>query len=415
VRREWDVEALIDSWTLYDADRELIDNKYGATKLGFCLLLKFFEIEGRFPRHAGEIPRVVVDFVAAQVGVDPAEFAGYDWSGRSIKNHRARIRAALGFREVTRGDQDKLTAWLAERVCPSELNTDAQREALLARCRADKVEPPGKLISDRIIGSANRAADERFCASTVARLSESTIAALEAVIGEDDGTEGADLEEDETEAGDADLGGGASFYAELKADPGPLGLETLLAEIRKLGRVHAIGLPADLFSDTADKRLARWRARAVAEYPSTLRRDHPREVRLTLLAVLCWCRLTEITDSLVELFIQLVHRINARAECGWTRSWWRSSGGWATRSRCCSGWPRPLWTIRMSGCGRRCTRWSVRAPCGIWWLRPRRPRVRVRRGCAPCWRVPIRITTGRCCPSCSTRLRSGATTPLIGQ
>jgi hypothetical protein len=182
------------------------------------LLLKFFEIEGRFPRHAGEIPRVVVDFVAAQVGVDPVEFAGYDWSGRSIKNHRARIRAALGFREATRGDQDKLTAWLTERVCPSELNTDAQREALLARCRADKVEPPGKLISDRIIGSANRAADERFCASTVARLSESTIAALEAVIGEDDGTEGADLEEDETEAGDADLGGGVSFYAELKAN-----------------------------------------------------------------------------------------------------------------------------------------------------------------------------------------------------
>lgn len=35
---------------------------------------------------------------------------------------------------------------------------------------------------------------------------------------------------------------------------------------------------------------------------------------MTLLAVLCWCRATEITDSLVELFIQLVHRINVRAE-----------------------------------------------------------------------------------------------------
>lgn len=73
-------------------------------------------------------------------------------------------------------------------------------------------------------------------------------------------------------------------------------------------------LPEDLFTDTADKRLTTWRARAVAEYPSTLRRDHPRAVRLTLLAVLCWCRATEITDSLVELFIQLVHRINVRAE-----------------------------------------------------------------------------------------------------
>ena len=31
--REWDVEALIECWTLYDAGRELIANKYGATKL----------------------------------------------------------------------------------------------------------------------------------------------------------------------------------------------------------------------------------------------------------------------------------------------------------------------------------------------------------------------------------------------
>lgn len=34
---------------------------------------------------------------------------------------------------------------------------------------------------------------------------------------------------------------------------------------------------------------------------------------LTLLAVLCWCRQTEITDSLVTLFIDLVNRINTRA------------------------------------------------------------------------------------------------------
>lgn len=202
MRREWDVEALVDSWTLCDADRELIDNKYGVTKLGFCLLLKFFEIEARFPRHAGEIPQAAVDFMAGQVRVDAAEFAGYDWSGRSIKSHRAQIRAALGFREATRGDQDKLTAWLIEQVCPSELNIDVQRVALLARCRADKMEPPGKLICDRIIGSANRVADERFCATTVARLSESAIAALEAVIGEDDGTEGVDFAGDEeVEAG----------------------------------------------------------------------------------------------------------------------------------------------------------------------------------------------------------------------
>jgi hypothetical protein len=122
MRREWSLEALIESWTLCEADQELIGAKHGATKLGFCLLLKYFEIEGRFPRRAGDIPAAAVEFVAAQLRVAPGELAGYDWSGRSIKNHRAQVRSALGFREATRGDQDKLTAWLCEQVCPSELN-----------------------------------------------------------------------------------------------------------------------------------------------------------------------------------------------------------------------------------------------------------------------------------------------------
>ena len=52
----------------------------------------------------------------------------------------------------------------------------------------------------------------------------------------------------------------------------------------------------------------------MAEHPSTLRRDHPPQVSLTLLAVLCWCRLAGLTDSLVELFVALVRAINTRAE-----------------------------------------------------------------------------------------------------
>lgn len=100
----------------------------------------------------------------------------------------------------------------------------------------------------------------------------------------------------------------------MKADPGKLGLETLLGEIVKLKRIRALGVPPDLFTDVAERRIARWRARAAAQYPSTLTRDHTPPVMLTLLTVLCWCRLTEVTDSLVELFVDLVRVINTRAE-----------------------------------------------------------------------------------------------------
>lgn len=43
VRRDWQPEELIASWTLVDRDWELVANKTGATRLGFALLLKFFE------------------------------------------------------------------------------------------------------------------------------------------------------------------------------------------------------------------------------------------------------------------------------------------------------------------------------------------------------------------------------------
>jgi hypothetical protein len=70
VRREWELDDLIASWTLVDADQELLVRLHGASRLSFALMLKFFEIEGRFPRHPGELPPAAVDFVARQLGAE---------------------------------------------------------------------------------------------------------------------------------------------------------------------------------------------------------------------------------------------------------------------------------------------------------------------------------------------------------
>ncbi|MDQ6776875.1 MAG: DUF4158 domain-containing protein [Actinomycetota bacterium] len=91
-------------------------NKAGATRLGFALLLKFFELEARFPRDRGKLPATAMAFVAEQVGVPAGELAGYDWTGRSIKYHRAQVREAFGFRESTVADEDRWTDWLRGEV-----------------------------------------------------------------------------------------------------------------------------------------------------------------------------------------------------------------------------------------------------------------------------------------------------------
>jgi len=93
----------------------------------------------------------------------------------------------------------------------------------------------------------------------------------------------------------------------IKTDPGRVSLATMLSEIDKLRATRAVGLPPGLFTDVAPKVLTAWRARAAAESPSHLR-GHPASTRLTLLAALVWRREHEITDTLVELLISVVHQ-----------------------------------------------------------------------------------------------------------
>ena len=293
MRREWEPEELIGAWTLVEADRQLLANKTGASRLGFALALKFFDIEGRFPRHAGELPRPAVSYMASQVSVATHTLADYDWAGRTNRYHRAQIRRAFGFREATVGDEDKLATWLAVEVCPVELSLERQREALLARCRAQRIEPPSPGRVERIIASAQESCERQLTGRIVERLSEPSIARLEALVALD--------------------GEGAGLLAELKSDPGRLGLPTLLRELDKLERARGVGLRPDLFGDVSDKVVAAWRARAARSYPSDLRAS-PQRVRLSLLAALCWSRTAEITDGLVDLLIALVGRIDSRAE-----------------------------------------------------------------------------------------------------
>jgi len=305
VRQDWEPEDLIEVWTLLEDDTKRLRNKSGANRLGFAMLLKFFEVEARFPETAPEVPAAAVAYVAQQVKVPADQWADYDWQGDRIKRHRKEIRAAFDFRANTEEDQQSLAEWLTAELCGVEMSRDRLAEAVVARCRNEHIEPPTPGQVRRLVGKAVRDFDARFCGRTVDRLSHATRSQLEDLL---------DPGEDEEEAGEASsVGGGRSFFTELKADPGAPGLESLFAEVDKLQRIRRLEMPADLFADVSEKQVDAWRARASKEYPANMARMHP-PMRLTLLAALCHVRHTEITDSLVELFTQLVLKINTRAE-----------------------------------------------------------------------------------------------------
>ncbi|QIZ39907.1 Tn3 family transposase [Saccharopolyspora sp. ASAGF58] len=289
MRREWLPEDLIESWTPGRGRSGVGGQQVRATRLGFALLLKFYEIEGRFPAYPEEVPGAAVEYVAGLVGVEPGAFAKYSWTDRQIKRHRRQIRDAFGTRTPTEADEERWAGWLAAEVCPVETRRDRLVEALLRRCRSEKVEPPAEGQVERLVGSALRRHEESFAAETTAKLGPSVCKRLAGLVDEE------------------------GLLAELKADPGALGLDTLLSEIGKLGTVNALGLPDDLFAETSSRLVGAWRARAARMFPSDFKAC-AEPVQVTLLAALCWTRQTEITDGLVELLTGLIHRINARAE-----------------------------------------------------------------------------------------------------
>jgi hypothetical protein len=161
--------------------------------------------------------------------------------------------------------------------------------ALRQRCRTEGVEPPTEGQVERVVNSAVRQHETAFAAEICGQLGLEVRLRLQALLVCD------------------------GALAEVKADPGPLGLETLLGEIEKLKTVQRLGLPQDLFAEISDRLVAAWRSRAARMFPSDFA-ECAEPVRYTLLAVLCWVRQAEITDALVGLLVDLVHRINARAE-----------------------------------------------------------------------------------------------------
>src|SRR5881227_3637772 len=118
MKRTWTSEELLEHFTLLPDELTVVGNKSGATRLGFAVLLKCLQYEGRFLRSRQEAAPEVVRFLAAQVGVDAALFAQYLWEGRTIEAYRAQIREMSKIREFRHADEAALLDWLCSEILP---------------------------------------------------------------------------------------------------------------------------------------------------------------------------------------------------------------------------------------------------------------------------------------------------------
>jgi hypothetical protein len=179
MKKIWTAENLATDWLILPGDQQLIEHKRGATRLGFALLLKFFQLEGRFPLNPHEVPKDAVKFVAQQVGVDPGDWQDYPWQGRSAAYHRTSIRKQLGFQETTAADVKTLKSWLIDEILNNENRLERLFEAILERCRALHIEPPTQGRIRRLLGSALQEHEKRFCNEICKSLDRATMGVMD--------------------------------------------------------------------------------------------------------------------------------------------------------------------------------------------------------------------------------------------
>ena len=150
----WSEEDLIDSFTLSIDELNLFANKSLPQKIGFAVLLKYIQYEGKFPLSKNEIPIVVIKHIAKQIEVSVEKFSDYQLKGRTVEDHRSKIRKFIGFNKWGSQYANELSEWNQTTLFPNHFKGNYLKERILKHLHNLKIEPPKKNVLERIINSA---------------------------------------------------------------------------------------------------------------------------------------------------------------------------------------------------------------------------------------------------------------------
>ena len=287
-------EELFEHFTLTQEEKYILPQwRKEKNILGFAVLLKTYLFLGFPPRRKGEVPAPIVSWISQQLDVDPIGYERYLWKSRLWDIHLASIRGFTGFGPGNRDDFQKLVQWLIDeaRYHPTR---SKMYVAAIQRCRLLHLELPREKELLRLVNSTW----QQYLSITCREISEHL---------------GPEIREKMDQCLDFDPND-KERYGWMKANPRKIGMKTLLHEIKRLQFVNEFGIKADVhLIDVPDDVLKLLRERAIPEGSYQMKRHQP-DFRYALMAVLLHFRRMELTDNITEIFLNLIRRIEKKAD-----------------------------------------------------------------------------------------------------
>nr|WP_234841188.1 DUF4158 domain-containing protein [Sinorhizobium meliloti] len=285
-------EDFIGRWSLSFSDTDFVNGKPTPARLGLAVQLKFFAAHGFFVQDPASIPTDSVSWLAEQLGVECDAVNQYDFSGRTARRHCAEILQYLGFRRLKRSDREELTLWIAGELCPTGQSVGAMLEQVCLWCRDRSIYGPSHKELERLVRSQRQHYLDDWLTGVSARLSSSTLALLEASIAEADGQTG---------------------FNTMRGDAGQASLDNILSMTAKLAFIQKLDLPRDILSTTGKAWVEQTVRRVAGEKAWEMRRHAPAR-QIGLYAIYLLSREAQLTDAMVDLLIETVHKIGTRSK-----------------------------------------------------------------------------------------------------
>jgi len=286
-------ENLYEHFTLTQDDRyHLPQWRQEQNFLGFAVLLKAFLFLGFPPRRKEDVPFSVVSWISQQLDVDSSVYEGYIWKSRLWDKHLAAIRRFTGFKPINQKESRMLADWLVEKASnhPSRAKMYA---AAIHRYRHLLRELPKEKELQRLVNSTWQQYLNKVCHEISDRVGPEIRTMMDQSL---------DFDPSDKER-----------YGWIKANPRKIGLKTLMIEIERLRFVNKFEIDANVFlPHIPDEVMKLLRDRAAPEGIYQMKRHQP-EFRYALMAVLLHFRRMELTDNITDIFLNLIRRIEKKA------------------------------------------------------------------------------------------------------
>lgn len=273
---------------------------YFKHKLAFAVLLKFYEREGRPLLNSDLIPLDLLTSLSVQLDCDIEDCEGLDWEGSTAKRFRQKIRGFLGYRKAKLSDVESLTHHLIQRISDDGLTLAQCRVEADVYLKTQKIEPFKNRKLNRYVRSAYHHFEKGFFQSVSGALSQHSKMTLDQLVDSDDDLPVINKSEQ-------------LFLRHIKKETKGSRKNNVEFEIKKLQRLRAFELPKDLFRGFSHKLIKKYFLRIGGEIPSDIK-AHSESIRLSTLASFCHHRSQQITDTLVEQFKKMIHRVRTQSE-----------------------------------------------------------------------------------------------------